>query len=458
MKIIRTDIFDIAVFGGGTAGFSAAVAAARYGKKVALIEKNTFLGGVATASGINQLLAGRKLDEKGEHVRVIGGIFDEFTDELIKEGNAIEPNTVDPNFNPFGWYPRMASGISCNETALKIKFDEFCVRAGVRIYYNTTAVDAEVENERIKSVVVFNKDGFVKIEADSFIDCTGDADIAHFAGCPYEKGRIEDGLTTPCSTEFHVENVDANELVTYQNEHQSPKLVEIIERLKSEGKWPFSAEIFVTVRLVEEDVFLINTLRQTQIDGVNEKSVTDALIQGRRDAVHLFEIMKEHFPGFKNARIRTVADHLGVRETRRITGRYTVSVDDALSGKKYDDTVAATTYNFDLPDPIKPSYDAMMGDVKKPHAERKYIVIRLPYRAMLPRGINNLIVAGRCVSVEREVMGAMRIIGPCFMMGQAAGTAASIAKAGDFTTVDIKTLQNTLWADGVLNPDELPFE
>ncbi len=458
MKIIRTDSYDVAVFGGGTAGFSAAVAAARKGKSVCLIEKNTFLGGVATASGINQLLAGRKLNEKGEHVRVIGGIFDEFTDELIKEGNAIEPNTVDPNFNPFGWYPRMASGISCNENALKIKMDDFCEKAGVRIYYNTTAVDAEVENDRIKSVIVFNKDGFVKITADSFIDCTGDADIVHFAGCPYEKGREEDGLTTPCSTEFHVENVDADALVTYQNENQSPKLVEIIERLKSEGKWPFSAEIFVTVRLVEEDVFLINTLRQTQIDGVNEKAVTDALIQGRRDAVTLFNIMKEHFPGFKNARIRKIAEQLGVRETRRITGRYTVTVDDALSGKKYDDTVAATTYNFDLPDPIKPSYDPMMGDAKKPHAERKHIVIRLPYRAMLPRGVNNLIVAGRCVSVEREVMGAMRIIGPCFMMGQAAGTAASIAKNGDFTTVDVEALRKILWADGVLNPDKLPFE
>lgn len=458
MKIVRTDKYDIAVFGGGTAGFAAAVAAARKGKAVCLVEKNTFLGGVATASGINQLLAGRKLNKDGEHVRVIGGIFDEFTDELIKEGGAIEPNTVDPNFNPFGWYPRMASGISCNENALKIKMDDFCERAGVRIYYNTTAVDAEFENEKINSVTVFNKDGFVKIEADCFIDATGDADIVHFAGLPYEKGRKEDGLMTPCSTEFHVENVDGDELVTYQNEHQSPKLVEIISRLKDEGIWDFDTEIFVTVRLVEEDVFLINTLRQTQIDGTNEKDVTDALIFGRRDAVKLFNIMKEHFPGFKNARIRKIAEQLGVRETRRITGRYTVTVDDALSGRKYDDTVAATTYNFDLPDPIKPSFDPMMGDTKKPHAERKHIVIRLPYRAMLPQGANNLIVAGRCVSVEREVMGAMRIIGTCFMMGQAAGTAASLASDGDFTQVDVKELQKTLWADGILNPDTLPFE
>ncbi len=458
MKTVRTDKYDVAVFGGGTAGFAAAVAAARRGKKVALIEKNTFLGGVATASGINQLLAGRKLNKAGEHVRVIGGIFDEFTDELIKEGNAIEPNTVDPSFNPFGWYPRMASGISCNETALKIKMDDYCQSAGVRIYYNTTAVDVELDCEKIKSVIVFNKDGFVKIEADSFIDCTGDADIAHFAGCPYEKGRKEDGLTTPCSTEFHVENVDADALVTYQNEHQSPKLVEIIERLTKEGIWDFGTEIFVTVRLIEEDVFLINTLRQTQIDGTSEKDVTDALIKGRRDAVRMFEIMKEHFPGFKNARIRKIAEQLGVRETRRITGRYTVTVDDAMNGRKYDDTVAATTYNFDLPDPIRPSYDPMMGDTKKPHAERKYIVIRLPYRAMLPQGVDNLIVAGRCVSVAREVMGAMRIIGPCFMMGQAAGTAASLSKDGNFTSVDTDELRKALWADGVLNPDELPFE
>lgn len=458
MRITRTDKYDLLVCGGGVAGFSAAVAAARKGLKVALVERSGILGGTATQAGINQLLGGRKLNSEGEHVRVVGGIFDELTDELINEGQAIEPNTVDPSFNPFGWYPRMASGISCNENALKIKLDDFCRDAGVRVYYNTVAVDVDFGSERLCAVTVFNKDGFVRIEASSFADCTGDADIVHMCGLATDKGREEDGLMTPCSTEMHVENVDANELVSYQNEHQSPKLVEIIDRLKKEGKWRFSAEIFVTVRLLEEDVFLVNTLRQSCVDGTDEASVSKALADGRRDAVELFDIIKENFPGFKNARIRKIADSLGVRETRRIRGLYTVTVDDALTGRKYPDTVAATTYNFDLPDPIRVSYDPMMGDAKKPHAERKYVVIRIPYRALIPVGVKNLITAGRSVSVERAVLGAARIIGPAMMTGQAAGVAAYLSKDGDLASVDTDLLRKTLFADGVLDPDQLPFD
>jgi len=459
MKIIRTDDYDFVVCGGGVSGFSAAIAAARKGLSVAIVEKNSSLGGTSTEAGINQLLGGRKLNAAGEHVRVVGGIFDELTDSLIAEKKAIEPNTTDPNYNPFGWYPRMASGISCNETALKIKLDDMCRDAGVRVYFNTVLTDVE-RSEKLDAVIVFNKDGFVRLRAKCFADCTGDADLVYMCGLPYDKGRQEDGLMTPCSMEMHVENVDADALVTYQNENQSPKLVEIIDRLRRENQWPFNAEIFVTVRLVEEDVFLVNTIRQTCVDGTKEEELSKAIADGRRQCVTLFHIIREHFPGFQNSRIRKIADTIGVRETRRIRGLYTVSVEDALSGKKYWDTVAATTYNFDLPDPLKPGYDPMMGDVKKPHAERKHVVIRIPYRALLPEGIRNVAVAGRCISVDRAVLGAARIIGPAMMTGQAVGTAAYFANAkdGDFTGVNTDLLRKTLFSDGVLDPDALPFD
>lgn len=131
-----------------------------------------------------------------------------------------------------------------------------------------------------------------------------------------------------------------------------------------------------------------------------------------------------------------------------------------MSGKHYDDCVAATTYNFDLPDPLRPSYDPMMGDARKPHAERRHVVIRIPYRSLLPESVGNLIVAGRCVSAEREVMGPIRIMGPCMMMGQAAGTAAAMAEEAGCLYAEINTdeLRSRLWAAGVLNPDALPFD
>lgn len=461
MNILRTDRYNLVVCGGGPAGFACAVSAARSGLSVALVERGGCLGGTAALAGVNHLLGGRKLNEvTGEHVRVVGGIFDELTDYLIQNAAAIEPNTIDLSFNPFGWYPRMASGIAFDETALKVAMDDFCDQAGVRVYYHTVLTDVEKNGSRVRSVIVWNKDGFIRICADSFADCTGDADLAVLAGCPYNKGRKEDGRMTPCSTLMHVSHVDGDALVAYQNEHQSPKLVEIIERLKQEGIWTFPYEIFVTVRLVEKDVFMVNTIRQLGIDGTSETAVSRALADGRRENLRLFHIMRTYFPGFQNARIQKMADYLGVRETRRIRGQYTITVQDALSGRRYDDTVAATTYNFDLPDPLRPSYDPMMGDAKNPNAERRHIVIRIPYRSLLPQNADNLIVAGRCISAEREVLGSARVMGPCMMMGQAAGTAAALSKSCDFDyrKVDTAALRQALCRADVLDPDRLPFD
>ena len=461
MKIVREDRYDLVVCGGGPAGFACAVSAARLGLSVALVERAGCLGGTATVGGVNFFLGGRKLQEEtGEHVRVVGGIFDELTDHLIRRGEAIEPNTTDPNFNPFGWYPRMASGISFDETAMKIAMDDFCRDAGVRVYYHTVLTEAEREGSRIRSAIVWNKDGFVRLTAGCFADCIGDGDLAVLAGCPYEKGREEDGLMTPCSTEMYLSHVDGAELVTYQNAHQSPKLVEIIEELKEKGIWTFPYEIFVCMQMVEKDIFLINTIRQVGIDGTSEASVSKALADGRRENVELFKIIREYFPGFQNARIYKIADYVGVRESRRIQGDYTITVSDALSGKRYGDTVAATTYNFDLPDPLRPSYDTMMGDAKRPNAARKHVVIRIPYRSLLPQGVENLIVAGRCVSTEREVLGPVRIMGPCMMMGQAAGTASLLARENGcaYRKVDTDRLRRMLFDAGVLDPDTLPFD
>lgn len=307
-------------------GFATAVSAARKGSSVALIERTGCLGGTATSAGVNHLLGGRKINEEtNEHVRVVGGLFDEL--------------------------------------ALKIALDDFCAKAGVRVYFNTMLTDVEMSGSKIQSIIVYNKDGFVRLNAKVFSDCTGDADLCAMSGCNVLKGRESDGAMTPCSLEMHVENIDTKELVTYQNENQSPKLVEIIERLKQEGIWKFPYEIFVAIRMMKEDVFMVNTIRQIMVDGTSEESVSKAIAAGRKENVELFKIMKEHFPGFKNARIRRVYDYIGVRETRRLVGQYVVTVDDAMSGKRYEDCVAATTYNFDLPDPLKPSYDPMMDTI-----------------------------------------------------------------------------------------------
>lgn len=461
MNIARTDRYDFVVCGGGPAGFACAVAAARKGVKTALVERQGCLGGTATSGGVSHLLAGRKLNPvTSEHVRVVGGLFDELTDALIAKGEAVEPNSIDLTFNPFGWYPRMASGIAVDETALKVGMDAFCADAGVRVYFFTSVIALRRDGGRVASVVAANKDGLVEIEAGYFADCTGDADLAAMAGFPFLKGRESDGLTAPCSLEMHLDHVDGDVFVRYQNEHRSPKLVEIIEELKQKGVWKFPYEIFVAVRLAEKDVFMVNTIRQIQVDGTDERSVSAALAAGRKENIELFHIIRQYFPGFAESRIRRIADYLGVRETRRIRGAESVTLQNALKGKKYRDCIAATTYNFDLPDPLSPSSDSMMGDAKNPNAARRHTIIQIPYGALIPKGSGNLIAAGRCISAERETLGPTRITGPCMMTGQAAGTAAAqvFASGSAFIEADTDVLRRTLWSDGVVDPDTLPFD
>lgn len=457
----RTDHFDFLVCGGGPSGFAAAVSAARKNLKTAIIERNGCLGGVATIGCIPYMLAGRKLHpETKKHIRVIGGLFDEVTDRLIADGKAIEPDTINLDFNPFGWYPRMASGIVMDDLSLKILMENMCRDLGIRIYYNTDLIYAHAEDAQIQSVLVHNKDGIIEIQADLYADCTGDGDLLAMSGCPFRKGRQSDGLTTPASLEMQLEHVDGDALVRWQNEHNSPKLVEIIEELKKQGIWAFPYEIFVCMQMMEKDVFLINTIRQTKIDGTSEASVSQALQDGRAENLKLFHIIRTYFPGFQNARIRKISDWIGIRESRRLDGQYTITLKDALTGQKYPDCIGATTYNFDLPDPLRPSYDPMMGNAKTPNASRSHVVIRIPYRAMLPKRIHNLIAAGRLLSAEREVLGAMRLMANCFQTGQAAGTAAALAHQcaqNHFEAVDTAILRKTLFEDGVIDPETLPF-
>ena len=196
---------------------------------------------------------------------------------------------------------------------------------------------------------------------------------------------------------------------------------------------------------------MVNTIRQTDVDGTDAASLTDTIIEGREMAYALLKVMKQYFPGFENARISRVFDRVGIRETRRIVAREPLTLEAALEGKHYADCVASTTYNFDLPDPKRPSYDPMMGDAKTPNATRKHVKIEIPYGTLLPKGIDNLIVAGRCLGADREVMGACRVMGPCVGMGQAAGLAASLAlREGNFSLVQTEQLRDLLKKSGCI--------
>lgn len=444
---------DLIVVGGGMSGVCCAISAARSGLDVLLLEREGCIGGTACASGVMHLLGGRRFDAASDRmVREVGGLFDEITDELIARGEAVDPDDVDVhNYNPYGWYPRMAAGIACEVDALKCHLERKCMEAGVHLRYGSTVVGADVKNGRIEKLIVHDKGGFSAFSARLYADCTGDADVAYLAGCPVEKGREEDGAMCPATLIFYADHVDTEKYVAYQNANNSPKLVEIIEQLKKEGVWTYPFEIFIAIETPEKGLFMVNTVRQTDVDGVDADSLTQAVIDGRRISYELLDIMRKYFPGFENARMRRIFDRMGVRESRRILAREMITLESALEGRHYADCVASTTYNFDLPDPKRPSYDPMMGDVKKPNAVRKHTRIEIPYGALLPQGVDNLITAGRCLGAEREVMGACRVMGPCSGMGQAAGYAAALSmESGVFAQADIFELRKKLKENGCI--------
>ena len=412
--------YDLVVCGGGMTGVACAVSAARQGLKTVIIEKQGCLGGVGTSGQVNHILGGGYHDDKTQYHQVIGGIFEELSKKMISLDSAIDPSLINPSKHRHGWLGGLASGLIFDNEMMKIVLDDMCVKAGVHIWFFTNIIGVGHDENEITKIAVHNKSGVFEIEGKYFADTTGDADIAFMSGCPVIHGREEDGLMAPASLEMVIEKVDGNKLEEYIIKQNSPRFRSLINDLRAKGVWDFPYDIFICVQLVYEDVYMINTIRQVGVDGTNGDSVSKAMIAGRKESLKLFRIIKEYFPGFENSRIRSIAPNIGIRETRRIAGEYCLSVSDLIEGKEFDDTIAYSCYGWDLPDPKRPSAQPM-------HGVKKNKLTPIPFICMLPKKIRNLIVAGRSISVEREVLGPIRVMAPCIAMGQASGTAAAIA-------------------------------
>jgi len=412
---------DVVVCGGGPSGITAALAARRAGLKVLLVESQGQLGGMGVSAMVSEWLGGDN-----------GGLFHEFATETVKRGIARISNWG-PAFDPF---------------AMAGYFDEKTAKAGVDVLLHTQAVDVRVTGGRITHVVIFNKSGMQAVSAGAVVDATGDADVAARGGCKVLKGRKEDGLMTPATLIFHVYGVDEKKLNAHFRKH-GDRLLKQIADLTGRGEWPFPYNRFITRKLNADGVWMVNTIRLVGIDGTDGKSVTDGMIRGRGEAEKLMGIFRKHVPGYANARIKAVAPLLGVRETRRISGQYMMTLDDlarwAGDHKTLNDVIGYSTWGFDLPSPKRPSHNP--GPKRRGLAKRKPI----PYRVMVPRPIANLICPGRAISVERHILGSLRVASPCMAMGQAAGQAAAqvVRKNVPFAGVDVKRLLKELKQAGV---------
>ncbi len=431
---------DVIVCGGGPSGVAAALAARRSGAKVLLLEQTAQLGGVGTSGGVTMWLGGRTPQNEW----CVGGVFRELVDALLANGGAADPLAETPGdarYTPFGWNRGLVHGVTFNVPPTIKLLDDKMAAAGVDLLYDTAVVDAVVRADRITHVVIHNKSGLQTVPVGCVIDATGDADVAARSGCDVTIGRDEDHLMTPATLMFSVDRVDRQALWQYIDENDTPRFRELIKTLRQTGEWTFPYEIFISFQVVDDDVFMINTSRLCDVDGLDGASITQGIIRGRQETMRLFDLMQRHFPGFSRARLRWIAPHLGIRETRRIVGGYMMTVDDVVSARDFDDVIGYTSYGWDLPDPKKPSCQPMNeNQVAKPR------FTPIPYRIMVPKPVTNLICPGRAVSVERDVLGPLRVMAPCFAMGEAAGIAAAwtAAENGEIKDVDVKRLQGEL--------------
>ena len=446
--------YDVIVCGGGPGGCAAAIAAARKGLKTIIIEQSGCLGGVATNSLIGvwlgtysrDLSSGKVLGGSAgpDSVPVIGGIYDEIVALMVKDGEAVPASDdVLSGTRHLGYASWHGRACAFEIEACKRALETLALEAGVELLYFTAVTGTQFDNHRVSGVFTHSKSGFQLIRGKTFIDATGDADIVAFTGAETIIGREEDGLMSVSSVIPIVEGVDSQKFEHYCKTTGDVRLRKPIDQLRKKGRLPFPIEIVVCCELPTRGRFFLNALRHIGVNGTDAKSMTRGIIEGRRQARLLIEMMRKIAPGFENARLVQTSPMIGIRDTRRIIAEYKIKVDDYVRGRRFPDTIALSGYAWDMSDPKKPDHHDMEDTpIPLPFVE-------VPYRALLPVGLDNVIVAGRSVSVEWQALGPIRIMPCCFAMGQAAGTAAVEAVRKDiaFKNIDSAALRNQLIQD-----------
>lgn len=437
---------DVLVIGGGPAGIGAAIGAAKTGARALLVERYGFLGGNATASLVGPFMTSYSADGKTQLIR---GVFDELVRRMEAVGGAIHPSKVPAAVARSAYMKHGHTGVTpFDPEAMKMISAEMCLEYGVVLLLHTIFIEPIMEADAVRGAILHNKGGLQAVRSAVTIDCSADADVAARAGAAFAVGRAGDGLTQPMTMFFRVGNVNRAAVDAYFAAH--PEEIEermafssCIKAAQANGDYTIPRERLSLYESPQEGVWRVNVSRILGTDGTNADDLTRAEIIGRRQVLEILAFLRKYVPGFSACTLLDTAAQVGVRETRRIVGMYTLTAEDLSTGRDFEDTIAYAAYPMDIHSPT----DGGGGVSNRGETANAY---QIPYRCLVPEQVEQLLVAGRCVSATHEALGAIRVMPPSFAMGEAAGTAAALAISEHLTprTVPIGWVQETLVKHG----------
>ena len=430
------EAYDVIVVGGGPAGIMSAMASGKLGASTLLVEKNGFLGGAATAAVLGPISPFHYKDEQ-----VIDGLPQEFMDRLVKEkGSTGHMKTIDPygSGDSLGFYDR---------EKYKYVAAEMLTEYGVDILYHTTLSAVQMEGSRVTGIVASDKSGnLLPLKAHVVVDATGDGDVAVRAGENYVLGDGTTGKMSPSSSMFEMANVDTEKVYQYILDHPDDfefksdivPMREFDDRLKQKyfvgqgfkslvkeaianGDLHFGRDSVIVLNGIHPNTIHFNATRICGKDATNVVERSESELDGRRQIESVSEFMIKYVPGFENAFVSVTGSEVGVRETRHIEGLYTLTGEDAYEGRKFEDSVSRGYFPIDLHNPDGATGYGNGG---------VWMVLKdtfdIPYRSLVPKHIDGLLLSGRCISGTSEAHGSYRTQGGIMGIGQAAGAAAAV--------------------------------
>lgn len=427
---------DVLVAGGGVSGISAAVNAARKGAKVILCEADGYLGGTATRGLVGPFMT--CYDRKGE-VQIIRGFFQEFVDRLIAEGGAIHHSKCPGGDSFAGYRSKGHYGVTPVEPeVIKTVAEKMCNEAGVKLLYHSRVIGCDTENNTIKSAYIATPAGVEVINAKVYIDTTGNASLAEKAGAEVVFGD-EDGFVQTASLFFRIDGVNKEKLdseIAKTTDDRGRFFMDVIEEATENGEFPCGT---VKLRIYEgaKGTWVVNMAQEdsTVVD-FDTEAVTSAEISQRLQVEKIFEFLKNNIPGLENINMTETASGIGIRESRRIVGKTVLSKDDLLESRHYDERIAVCSNSIDV---------HMKKGVEYWTCENNYYI---PLSCLVSKNITNLMGAGKTMSADKYAFAAVRVMPPCFAMGEAAGITAALAKDGNVSNVDVSDVQKVILENG----------